>query len=80
MKRDSQGKFAGPPSAFILQTSYFLLSCALVLCCLPRVARADEFSQVSHHSARLFAYETLVIDTRVGDLRIEGWDEPRVDI
>src|SRR5260370_42507708 len=41
---------------------------------------AEEFSQVSHHTARLFSYGTLVIDSRTGDLRIEGWDEPRVEI
>jgi hypothetical protein len=42
--------------------------------------RADEFSQVSHQSARLFSTGTLVIDSRVGDLHIDGWDEPRVEI
>jgi hypothetical protein len=42
--------------------------------------QAEEFSQVSHHTARLFSYGTLVINSRMGDLRIEGWDEPRVEI
>lgn len=42
--------------------------------------RADEFNQVSDYSARLFSYGTLILDTRMGDLRIEGWDEPRVEI
>lgn len=41
---------------------------------------ADEYSQVSHHSARLFSTGTLVINSRVGDLHIDGWDEPRVEI
>lgn len=41
---------------------------------------ADEFSQVTHQSARLFSSGTLVINSRVGDLHIEGWDEPRVEV
>src|ERR1700680_2599520 len=64
-------------SYFIIHTSYFL--CLLLgLCSNP--VHAEEFTQVSHHSARLFSYGTLVIDSRVGDLRIEGWDKPRVEI
>ncbi len=42
--------------------------------------RGDEFSQIHHYAARLLPYETLVVDTRVGDVYIEGWDEPRVEI
>lgn len=48
--------------------------------CFVSTVYADEFSQVSHYSARLFASGTLVIDSRVGDLQIEGWDEPRVEV
>lgn len=58
---------------------YFLC----VLCGLAPIgptAHADEFSRVSRHSARLFSFGKLRIDTRVGDIRIEGWDEPRVEI
>lgn len=44
------------------------------------VLRADEFSRVSHYSVRLFSFGTLVVGTRLGDVRIEGWDEPRVEI
>jgi len=43
-------------------------------------AYAEEYSQVSHYSARLFSSGTLVIEARVGDLHIEGWDEPRVEV
>jgi len=46
----------------------------------PGYAHADEFSQVSHLSARMFSFGTLTVDTRVGDVRIEGWDEPRLEI
>lgn len=42
-------------------------------------ARADEFSQVSKYSVRLVR-GTVVVDTRVGDVQIEGWDEERVEI
>ena len=43
-------------------------------------ARADEFSQVSHYSVRMFSYGLLTIDSRVGDIHIDGWDEPRLEI
>lgn len=49
-------------------------------CSLASTLGADEFAEVARYSARLFSYETLVVETRVGDLRIEGWDEPRVEI
>jgi hypothetical protein len=41
---------------------------------------ADEFSQNSRYSARLFSGGTLIIDSRVGDIHVSGWDEPRVEI
>lgn len=48
---------------------------------LPSLALyADEFSQTSRYSVRLFSYGTLMIDTRMGDLWIEGWDDPHVEI
>lgn len=58
-----------PLSLFFVFSGFFAPSLA-----------AEEYTQVSHHSARLFSGGTLVIDSRVGDLRIEGWDEPRVEI
>jgi hypothetical protein len=42
--------------------------------------RADEFTQKSQYSARLFSGGTLAIDTRVGDIHVTGWDEPRVEV
>ncbi len=48
------------------------------LCGFP--LRAEEYSRVTHHSVRLFSFGTLLVDTRLGDIRIEGWDEPRVEI
>lgn len=55
-----------------------LSSCILTLS--PSVLRADEFSQRFEYSARLFSFGVLHIDSRVGDIRIEGWDNPRVEI
>src|SRR5215472_8729507 len=52
----------------------------LCACVLPPAARADEFTETSRYAARLFSYGTLVVDARMGDLRIEGWDEPRVEV
>jgi hypothetical protein len=43
-------------------------------------ARAEEFSEVSRYSVRMFSYGLLTIDTRMGDIHIEGWDEPRLEI
>ncbi|MDE3179903.1 MAG: hypothetical protein KGM47_09635 [Acidobacteriota bacterium] len=42
--------------------------------------RADDFSRVERYSVRMFSYGTLTIDTRVGDLNIEGWDNPQLSI
>jgi len=42
--------------------------------------RADEFSQVSRYSLRMFSYGLLTIDSRMGDIHVEGWDEPRLEI
>jgi hypothetical protein len=43
-------------------------------------ARADEFSKTFHYSARMFSFGTLTIDTRMGNVQVEGWDEPRLEI
>src|SRR5712692_1075124 len=40
----------------------------------------DEFSRSSRYSVRLFSNGTLILETRVGDIHIEGWDKPRVEI
>jgi hypothetical protein len=42
--------------------------------------RADEFSQVSHYSVPMSSYRLLSINTRMGDIRIEGWDKPEMVI
>jgi hypothetical protein len=42
--------------------------------------RADEYSKISHYSARMFSTGTLVIAARMGDITIQGWDTPRVEV
>ena len=75
MKEGSCGGIARCVSSFILYTSPFLFAFLL-----PSGARADEFSQLSRYSAQMFPRGTVVVDTRVGDLTIEGWDQARVEI
>jgi hypothetical protein len=60
--------------------STFILYTSTLLCAVCGSARAEEFSKVSHYSVRMFSYGLLTIDTRMGDIRIEGWDEPRLEI
>ena len=54
------------------------LLCAALL--LPRSLWADEFSKTFHYSVRMFSFGTLTIDTRMGDIQVESWDEPRLEI
>jgi hypothetical protein len=42
--------------------------------------RADEFSKTLHYSARMFSFGTLTINARMGDIHVDGWDEPRLEI
>jgi hypothetical protein len=58
----------------------FLCLLGTVLLGVPAPLRADEFSKNSHHSARMFSYGTLTIDTRMGNIQVDGWDEPRLEI
>ncbi len=74
-------KKGGPQAGAHAVRPYCLLRSTFCLVLLGAPALwAEEFTQTSQYSARLFSYGTLTIDTRVGDLRIEGWDEPRVEI
>src|SRR5579859_2537732 len=76
----ASGKFVSPFNLYPF-TFYPALAFCFALCAsFTPGLHAEEFSKVSHHAARLFSYGTLVIDSRTGDLYIEGWDEPRVEI
>ncbi len=62
---------------------FFLSLCAFAVggTALSRPAFGwEEYSRTTHHRARLFSTGTLTIDTRVGDLHIEGWDDPYVEV
>jgi hypothetical protein len=56
--------------------------CALCGVCglLTPELRADEFSQTANYAVRMFSVGTLTLDTRTGDIFIEGWDEPRLEV
>ena len=58
---------------------------ARILCVMALLAaipplRADDFRKVQRYSVRMFSYGTLTINTRMGDIDIEGWDNPRLAI
>ena len=76
MKVIDRVKFRPRALHFTLYTLSFF--CLLLLS--PASVRADEFTHTSRHAARLFSYGMLIVDTRMGDVRIEGWDEPRVEV
>ena len=60
----------------------FCALCALCTLCgvVAPGLRADEFSQTAHYAVRMFSVGTLTLDTRTGDIFIEGWDEPRLEV
>ena len=62
-----------------ISTCSFMLCLAVSISLAPALARADEFSQITNHSIRLVR-GTVVVDARVGDILIEGWDKERVDV
>lgn len=47
---------------------------------LPAMLHADEFTKTFHYSARMFSFGTLTIETRTGDIQVESWDQPRLEI
>jgi hypothetical protein len=51
-----------------------------VLLCLQAPLSADEFRKTFHYSTRMFSFGMLTIDTRIGNVQVEGWDEPRLEI
>lgn len=51
----------------------------LLLAAAPSL-HADDFRKVERYSVRMFSYGTLTVNTRVGDIDIEGWDNPKLSI
>ena len=78
MKAEHEIQTALRISSFILQPSYFFLVLSALVS--STVARAGEYSQISHYKAGLFWRGTLYVETRIGDVKIEGWDKPDVEI
>ena len=78
MNTKKQSCLGVPFSSLILHPLSFLLAFAVLIC--PLTVRADEFSRTSHYSVRMFSYGLLTIESRMGDIQIEGWDNPRLEI
>jgi hypothetical protein len=79
MKSRSQARYYAVASASrsFAGARVFLLCAALLL---PGPLHADEFSKTFHYSARMFSFGTLTIDTRMGNVQVETWDQPRLEI
>jgi len=70
---------ARPPLRLLRHGILLWLGIAALL--VPRsLLRADEFSQTTHYSVRMFSFGTLSVETRMGDVSVEGWDDPRLDV
>ncbi len=54
--------------------------CAFIVLLFSIPVHGDEFRRVSRYAVRMFSYGTLTLNTRTGDLDIEGWDNPRLTI
>lgn len=52
----------------------------LILAFSPAALQADEFHKTERYSVRMFSFGTLTINTRMGDLDIQGWDDPRLSV
>jgi hypothetical protein len=78
MKEGKPTRSPRPSSQFSLHTIPFV--CLLSILSAPGILRADEYAQVSHYSALLAPRGLFVLDTRIGDVKIEGWDDSRVEI
>lgn len=60
----------------------FVLLAILAVYLIPAAVplHADDFRKTESYSVRMFSYGTLTIDTRVGDVEIEGWDNPKLTV
>ncbi|MGH9328032.1 MAG: hypothetical protein ACRD2B_15290 [Terriglobia bacterium] len=56
-------------------------SALLLVLLLPSLPlRADEFHTTEHYRVRMFSYGTFTLNTRMGDIEIEGWNNPHLAI
>ncbi len=67
------------PGLLLKVSAAGILSIAFALASVGTL-RADEFSQVSRYSIPMSSYGKLSINTRMGNIRIEGWDKPHMEI
>lgn len=63
-----------------MSTPAIALLLLVIWVCPQSPLRADEFSKTSHYSVRMFSFGTLMLDTRTGNIQVDGWDEPRLEI
>ncbi len=68
------------PRAAHSASSFAAATAVVCLLAAAPAARADEYSETSHYSARMFSTGVLVIEARMGDITIQGWDEPRIEV
>jgi hypothetical protein len=66
------------PQGSLLRRCAVLGSIAVLL--TPSSVWADEFTHTSHYAVRMFSFGTFTINSRVGDITVEGWDYPRLEI
>lgn len=78
MKDSNHDRIAFHLSSFTLHTLSLLFFLSAFVS--PTVARAGEYSQISHYKAALFWRGTLYVEARIGDIKVEGWDRPDVEI
>ncbi len=68
------------PGGLIRKWTFLSVSALLALLLIPSALLGDEYSKKQHYSVRMFSYGTLTVDTRTGDLEIDGWDNPQLSI
>jgi len=61
----------------ILERAIF---CSIALLVASASMHAEEFTRTSHYAVRMFSFGTFTIDSRVGDITVVGWDDPRLEI
>ncbi|MGH9454171.1 MAG: hypothetical protein ACRD2O_09410 [Terriglobia bacterium] len=58
----------------------YTVLCSIAIFLASTSIRAEEFTRTSHYSVRMFSFGTFTIESRVGDITVEGWDYPRLEI
>jgi hypothetical protein len=70
-----------PELPFLVQLVLkYLAFCFVATLVASASLRAEEFTRTSHYSVRMFSFGTFTIDSRVGDITVDGWDYPRLEV